>query len=45
MVARDKEGVAVRDSKDPKKKTLHFNNNEWKVFLQAVKDGEFEVVK
>ncbi len=45
MVARDKDGVAVRDSKDSKKNTLHFNNKEWEVFLQAIKDGEFEVVK
>jgi hypothetical protein len=45
MVARDSQGVAIRDSKDPSKTTLEFNNGEWSAFLEGVRKGEFEVVK
>ena len=44
MVARDSQGVAVRDSKDPTKATLEFNNAEWNAFVHSVKVGDFEVI-
>ena len=40
-VAIKKEGVALRDSKDPTNRTLFFNPEEWDAFLKGVKDGEF----
>ena len=42
-VAVTPEGVAVRDTKDPSKKTLFFTREEWRAFTGGVKDGEFEV--
>lgn len=44
-VARKKEGVAVRDSKDPESEILFFSNEEWSAFIQGVKGGEFDVKK
>ncbi len=41
LVAKKPEGVALRDSKDPDKKTLFFNHEEWDAFLAGVKGGEF----
>lgn len=35
--------VQVRDTKDPTKTTLTYTNEEWKVFVDAVKKGEFDV--
>ena len=41
MVAVKKKGVALRDSKDPTKKTLFFNHAEWKAFIKSASTGEF----
>jgi hypothetical protein len=38
-------GVALRDSKDPKRSTLFFNHTEWKAFIEGVKLGEFDQKK
>ena len=35
--------VMVRDTKDINNTTLSFNHAEWKVFVAAVKNGEFNV--
>ncbi len=43
-VARKKRGVAVRDSKDPRKTTIFFTPAEWACFVQGVKAGEFDPV-
>jgi hypothetical protein len=40
-VAQKPEGVAVRDTKDPKNKTLFFSHEEWNAFTAGVKAGEF----
>ncbi|MEK7606410.1 MAG: DUF397 domain-containing protein [Patescibacteria group bacterium] len=40
-LARTPEGVAVRHSTDPDKKTLFFSNDEWTAFTQGVRAGEF----
>jgi hypothetical protein len=45
QVARKPRGVALRDSKDPTKKTLFFDHEEWKAFIQGAKKGEFDVGK
>jgi len=37
--------VGVRDSKDLKKTTLTFSRDEWEVFIQGVKNGEFDLKK
>jgi hypothetical protein len=34
--------VAVRDSKDPDGPTLSFTEGAWSVFVQGIKQGEFE---
>ena len=41
-VAIKDEGVAVRDSNDPSRKTIHFSHDEWKAFISGAKDGEFD---
>jgi hypothetical protein len=41
-VAIKSEGVAVRNSTDPKKTTIFFTKDEWKAFVTGVKEGEFE---
>lgn len=41
MVAKKKDGVAVRDSKDITKKTLYFTHDEWNAFRKSVKTDEF----
>lgn len=43
QVARKEGAVAVRDSKDESRTTLLFSNEEWKVFVEGVKAGEFDV--
>ncbi|MEK7518676.1 MAG: DUF397 domain-containing protein [Patescibacteria group bacterium] len=43
LVARRGKVVGVRDSKDPRKKTLNFTAAEWRAFVQGVKVGEFEI--
>lgn len=42
LVAKTEEGVAMRDSKDLKKETLFFTHQEFDVFKEAVKKGEFD---
>lgn len=42
-VARKNGKVAVRDSKDPKKQMLTFDNTEWKAFVEGVKKCEFDI--
>ena len=39
----DENKVQVRDTKDPKDTTLAFTHNEWRAFIEAVKNGEFNV--
>ena len=34
--------VLLRDSKDHSKEPLVFTSEEWKVFTQAIRDGEFD---
>lgn len=36
-------GVAVRDTKDATKTTLSFSCNEWAIFVEAVKQGQFNI--
>ncbi len=43
MVAHKNRAIAVRDSKDVLKKTLIFNEAEWRVFIKGVKAGEFDL--
>ena len=43
MVAVKEGAIAVRDSKDPEKKTLVFDNHEWTAFIEGVKNGEFDI--
>ena len=42
-VAITPKGVAVRDTKDNKKRTLFFTRDEWKAFVAGVKNDEFGV--
>lgn len=42
LVAVKNDGVAVRDSKDPAKKTMFFSHAEWGAFIASAKDGEFD---
>ena len=35
--------IAVRDSKDPTGPALTFTPAEWAAFVEAVKDGEFDL--
>ena len=42
LVARKPRGVAIRDSKNPKRGTMFFTNAEFDAFLKAAKDGEFD---
>jgi len=41
-VAIKPNGVAVRNSNDPKKNTVFFTRDEWKAFTKGVHNGEFE---
>lgn len=43
MVAHKDGAIAVRDSKDPSRKTLIFNKAEWGAFIKGVKAGEFDL--
>lgn len=40
-VRRDDNGVHVRDTKDGNDTTLSFSNDEWKAFIEGVKNNEF----
>lgn len=42
QVAIRKDGIGVRDSKDPDKTTLCFTPGEWQAFIAGVKAGEFD---
>lgn len=42
-VARDGDTVLVRDSKDPDGPTLRFTRGEWRAFVAAARDGEFDL--
>ncbi len=46
LIARKPEGVALRDSKDTKKRKtiMFFTNLEWDHFLKGVRNDEFELV-
>ena len=37
------DSVMVRDTKDEKDITLRFNHDEWNVFLDGVRNGEFNI--
>ena len=41
-VARLKEAIAVRDSKNPSGPVLVFTPTEWEAFLEGAKRGEFD---
>ena len=41
LIAKVKEGVALRDSKDSTKNTLFYTHAEWDAFTKSIKDGEF----
>ncbi len=43
MTAKKNGVIVVRDSKDPKKTTLTFTENEWNAFIKGVKSGEFDL--
>jgi putative sterol carrier protein len=40
-VKRDNHGVHIRDTKDETDTTLSFSNDEWKAFIDGVKNNEF----
>ena len=42
QVAIKSQGVAVRDSKDPKKNTQFYTHSEWNAFVKGVKAGQFD---
>jgi hypothetical protein len=42
-VALLRQGVAVRDSKDPEGPKLMFTMGEWDAFVDGVKGGEFDL--
>lgn len=42
-VAKDKDGVRVRDTKDRQGVVLSFTHEEWIAFLKGVNAGEFDV--
>ena len=35
LVATDSQGIAVRDSKDSTRATLHFSHEEWAIFVES----------
>jgi Domain of unknown function (DUF397) len=41
-VAETPDAVSVRDSKDPGGPVLIFTREQWRAFVEAVKDGEFD---
>lgn len=42
-VAIKPQGVAVRNSNDPTRKTVHFTRDEWTAFIKGVKASEFDI--
>lgn len=43
MVAYKDGAIGVRDSKDVDQNTLIFNEDEWNIFVEGVKNGEFDL--
>lgn len=43
VAVKRENGVHIRDTKDPSDVTLSFTDEEWKVFIEGVKKGEFDV--
>ncbi|OGY33888.1 MAG: hypothetical protein A3C02_03860 [Candidatus Andersenbacteria bacterium RIFCSPHIGHO2_02_FULL_45_11] len=43
VAVKRENGVHVRDTKDTNDTTLSFTNDEWKAFIEGVKNGEFDV--
>lgn len=41
VVAIKEEGVAIRNSNDPKETTVFFSHDEWRAFIKGVKTNEF----
>lgn len=41
-VAYKQGAIGVRDSKDQSRTTLVFNEDEWRVFVEGVKNGVFD---
>ena len=41
-VARNRDGVLVRDSKDPQGPKLEFSHAEWQAFVEGVRSGDFD---
>ncbi|MEI8249495.1 MAG: DUF397 domain-containing protein [Candidatus Taylorbacteria bacterium] len=41
-VAIAPQGVAIRNSNDPKRATVFFSRKEWQAFLKGAKGGEFD---
>lgn len=41
-VAYKNDHIAVRSTMDPDKKTVMFTKDEWKVFIEGVKNGDFD---
>lgn len=41
-LAPTSDGIALRNSNDPDKKTLYFSHTELDAFLRGVKGGEFD---
>jgi len=42
-VAITPEAIGIRDTKDASKNTLQYSPHEWRVFVEAVKRGEFDI--
>jgi hypothetical protein len=42
-VAVNIDGVGIRDTKDPTKTTLNFTREEWQLFVEGAKRGEFDI--
>lgn len=42
-VAITQDGIGVRDTKDAAKTTLSFSRDEWTAFVEAAKQGQFDV--
>jgi len=43
-IAVKENGVAIRSSCDPEKRTLFFSHQEWAVFLDGVQKGHFQPI-
>jgi hypothetical protein len=41
-VAMKKDGVAVRNSNDPRRTTVFFSHDEWQAFIKGAKSCEFD---